>query len=324
MERFAVFGSATVRRVLPLTAFTVLAAIMANRPDTAGLVMDAAFATGPAAIGAAPLEFVRLLPGIPRPAGVAVSADGRIIVTDNATPLATVFLPGGGQVRLAPAPREPEEPATSPFGVAVDEAGDIYISDPGRREMLVYRGGDLRPRPFAGPEWGARVPGVLFARGGRLYVADIGKHQIVVIDIARERVAAVIGAGEGGGPGQLRYPNGIWVDPDGVIYVSDTNNDRIQRFTPDGDAMPAWSGPFVNPRGLAGDGEGNLFVANTLAHEVLMIDRTGRAVGRAGRAGTRELGFPTGLAVAGDRLLVTDRDANGVFEWRLTQGRRNR
>ena len=321
MERLAILAPATVRRVpsvfdVALAALAALAALVASHADTIGT-----FEHRPVIV-TAPVQFVRLLSGVPRPASVAVSPDGRVTVTDNATRLTKVFLSSGDELALLPAPREAEESPSSPFGVAVDEAGHTYISDPIHKEVLVYRTDDRRPSPFAGPEWGARIPGALFARDGRLYVADIGMHQIVVIDIAREKRVAVIGAGEGDGLGELRYPNGVWVSPEGVIYVSDTNNDRIQRFTADGTAMSSWSGPFKNPRGLAGDGNGRLFVANTLAHEVLVIDHNGTPIGRIDRAGSRELGFPTGLALVNDRLLVTDRDAQGVFEWKLTEGRR--
>jgi len=314
-------ASATVPRIIPLAVLVAIAAGAANASDSSPFRMLRSDVEPQPAI-TAPVEFVRLLPGIPRPVSVAVAPDGRILVTDSTTPLAKAFLPRGGDVTLLPAPRGSEEPASAPFGIAVDESGDVYVSDPTRREVLVYRSGDLRPSPFAGPEWGERVPGALFARAGRLYAADIRNHQIVVIDIAREQRAAVIGTGQGSGPTELRYPNGVWVDHEGVVYVSDTNNDRIQRFNPDGSALSPWHGSFKNPRGLAGDSHGRIFVANTLAHEILLIDHTGEVVSRISRAGTLDLGFPTGLAVVGNRLFVTDRDAQGVFEWRFTDERR--
>lgn len=276
----------------------------------------------PMGVEAAPIEFIRLLPGILRPVSVAIAPDGRVVVTDSTAPLVKAFVPGGNDVVLeSPAPGT-EGSGAAPLGVAVDEGGDIYVSDALRRAVFVYRSGDRRPSPFAEAEWEGRRPGVLFARAGRLYVADIQNHQIVVIDIEREVLTAVIGTGQGDGPTDLRYPNGVWVSPDGVVYVSDTNNDRIIRFDSEGNAQPSWEGPFRNPRGLAGDGNGQIFVANTLAHEILLLDKSGAVINRIVRAGSREIGFPTGLAIAGDRLFVTDRDAHGVFEWRLTEKRR--
>ncbi len=324
MERFAASSSATVSRALLLLVLTATAGLAANNPDTVRTLFTATTNAGtpePPAIVTPPLEFVRLLPGVPRPVSIAVASDGRILVTDNTTPLAKAFLPDGTEVALKPAARDPGEPSSFPFGVAVDEAGDVYVSDLIRNEVLVYRAGSLEPSPFAGPEWGGRAPGALFARDGRLYVADIRNQQIVVIDIAEERRVSVIGTGQGDGPTEMRYPNGVWVDTKGVVYVSDSNNDRIQRFTADGRPLSSWPG-FRNPRGIAGDGNGRIFVANTLAHEILIIDNEGGIVSRVVRAGSREIGFPTGLAVAGNRLLVTDRDAHGVYEWRLTDERR--
>lgn len=315
--------SATVPRVLLFLVFTAVAGFAANYSDTVATIATAvtgAVDSPQAAAPAARIEFVRLLPGVPRPVNVAVGSDGRIVVTDNTTPLAKAFLADGSEVALKPAARDPGERSSFPFGVAVDEAGDVYVSDLIRKEVLVYRAGSLVPSPFAGPEWGERVPGALFARDGRLYVADIRNQQIVVIDIAEERRLSVIGTGQGDGPTEMRYPNGVWVDATGVVYVSDTNNDRIQRFAADGRPLPSWPG-FRNPRGIAGDSNGRIYVANTLAHEILILGNEGETVSRVVRAGSREIGFPTGLAVAGDRLLVTDRDAHGVYEWRLTDER---
>ena len=42
------------------------------------------------------------------------------------------------------------------------------------------------------------------------------------------------GSGPGSGPAQFNLPRGIATDPAGNVYVSDLNNNRIQKFSPSG------------------------------------------------------------------------------------------
>jgi hypothetical protein len=60
----------------------------------------------------------------------------------------------------------------------------------------------------------------------------------------------------GSGPGQFRVPHGIAVDSDGVVWVADRENSRLQRFSPDGTFLGEWTDiarpceVFIDSRGL--------------------------------------------------------------------------
>jgi DNA-binding beta-propeller fold protein YncE len=73
----------------------------------------------------------------------------------------------------------------------------------------------------------------------------------------------------GRGEGQFDDPHGIAVDGSGNVYVADTNNHRIQSFTPEGvflSALGEWGigeGQLSRPQGVAVDEQGHVHVADT-------------------------------------------------------------
>jgi len=86
---------------------------------------------------------------------------------------------------------------------------------------------------------------------------------------------AVIWGTEGSGDGQFRDIYGVAVDaPGGRVYVADTGNHRIQKFTSDGELVLEWGtlgegdGQFWFPRGVAVASDGSVYVADTSNHRI--------------------------------------------------------
>lgn len=120
---------------------------------------------------------------------------------------------------------------------------------------------------------------------GNLYVADTLNNRVRRVD-ASGTITTVAGTGTAdfggdGGPGTsaaLQRPHGVAVDGVGNIYIADTSNNRVRRVDPSGtittvagtgtagysgDGGPAESALFRDPRGLAVDTLGHLYVADT-------------------------------------------------------------
>ncbi|MBN1488867.1 MAG: hypothetical protein JXA69_03030, partial [Phycisphaerae bacterium] len=55
----------------------------------------------------------------------------------------------------------------------------------------------------------------------------------------------------GSDPGQLRYPYGVRVAPDGNLLVAEYGNNRVQMFTPAGTSLWTWGSPGRQPGQLA-------------------------------------------------------------------------
>ena len=74
---------------------------------------------------------------------------------------------------------------------------------------------------------------------------------------------------KGTGDGQFIRPSGLADDSSGSIYVADSGNNRIQKFTGEGEFITKWGsqgtgdGQFIRPSGIAVDSSGKVFVVDT-------------------------------------------------------------
>lgn len=205
---------------------------------------------------------------------------------------------------------------------------DLLSTVAGRGEDRVDGVNDWLPIFEGGPATAAELsrPHIAMAdAGGVVFIADKNAHAVrrVAPDGTITTAAGTGEAGDDGdlpGPGaarRLSSPNGLWVRPDGVVFVLDLGNSKVRRLSSDGELTT-----------LVHDGEGidtgrGLWVAGD---ERLAYWASGARV-RRWRAGVGVDSYASGfvalgnLVVAADgALLVTDRGANRVY--RVADGAR--
>lgn len=191
-----------------------------------------------------------------------------------------------------------------PFGVVLDAAGNLYVADGGDNNSIRKIGLDGVSTTFAGGVEGYaeglgtaasfNTPSGLAIDGaGNLYVADTGNNAIRKIT-PDGKVSTLAGDGlagdkdGGGAAARFNGPIGVAVDADGVVYVTDTYNDRIRRIARNGDVTtiagggrtgkadgPAAQALFDLPTGLAVAANGDLYIADTGNHAIRKLDRSG-------------------------------------------------
>jgi sugar lactone lactonase YvrE len=203
-----------------------------------------------------------------------------------------------------------------PNGVAIDKAGNLYISEAGNHVIRkvdantqsIFRiAGTLGVAGFSG-DGGHAVEAklnnpkrIVVADDGVVYITDKGNHRIRKIDtngiittIAGNGVASFGGDG-GEAPGaQLNSPSDIAIDDSGSLYIIDTNNHRIRKVEKatniittlaggvsgfSGDDGQALSAQFNTPDGIAISDEGHLLIADSENHRVRMITGVAKSEG---------------------------------------------
>lgn len=90
--------------------------------------------------------------------------------------------------------------------------------------------------------------------------------------------------GKGPARGQFDSPRGLTIDPAGNILVSDSNNSRIQKFSPTGAFLSIIGQPGIGtqslkaPDGLAVDRSGFIYVADGVNHNVQKLAPNGNSI----------------------------------------------
>lgn len=165
---------------------------------------------------------------------------------------------------------------------------------------------------------------IAVAPDGSLYVADTGNHRIqhltynenglVVLDVWGSFADLALGQAPGG---TFNEPWGISVGPDGSVYVADTWNHRIQKFSSAGEFITMWGyfsqgeapEAFWGPRDVAVDALGRVFVSDTGNKRIVIFDENGNTITEFGAAGFAPGQFaePVGIALDGEgRIYVAD------------------
>lgn len=231
-----------------------------------------------------------------------------------------------------------------PRGIAIDDAGTLYVADTEnhRVQRVTFDiGGTPTYTTVGGTDGQGNDPTELYspsdvvpAADGSLYVIDTWNHRLqrITFDLNGDPEPATTvygGNGYNGGVNDFAVPSGIALASDGTVFVSDRDNDRVQKIAFDGSGNPnlaitvaggngRGSDPdeLNSPHGIALDSEGSLYIADAGNHRIQKVTFDGDGNANAATtifgglgAGTdaNSLNTPWGVVVRSDgSMYVSD------------------
>ncbi|WP_354698160.1 Virginiamycin B lyase [Paraconexibacter sp. AEG42_29] len=216
------------------------------------------------------------------PRGIATDAAGLIYVTNTGNDRIDVYDNSGRLLRSMGRSGRASGQWDTPTGVAVDPSGVRAVADSvnGRVQFLGPDGAivSIIGSPNPGPTILGDPVATAFDGNGNAYVLDQRGGKIVVFSRQNGRPFRTIGS-EGTGKGKLLNPSAIAISPGGTIYVADTGNQRISRFTSTGTALSDFPSATQgkSPRGLAITPDGSrIYVATASDNRIRAYDQQGR------------------------------------------------
>jgi DNA-binding beta-propeller fold protein YncE len=184
------------------------------------------------------------------------------------------------------------DPSTNNVWVT-DFAHDRLVELSPKREVLEQIGGEGTGNGQFKDPWGIGRS----SSSGNVWVADYENSRVEEFTAAGEFVLAVGWGVEDGaakaevchststcragiageGPGQFEHPQGVAVDNNGDVWVSDPASGRLEEFNGEG-KYTTQIGSLGQPAGVAADGAGNVWVAEETANRVTEFSSAGAFV----------------------------------------------
>ncbi|WP_327098079.1 serine/threonine-protein kinase PknD [Nocardia vinacea] len=185
---------------------------------------------------------------------------------------------------------------TLPTGVAVDDAGNVYVTDMGNDRVMKLAAGASTPTPL--PFTGLKNPqDVTVDTAGNVYVSDTSNDRVMKLAAGASTPTPLPFPG-------LKDPHGVAVDSAGDVYVADRGNDRVMKLTAGASApttLPLMG--LQGPDSVAVDTAGNVYVTELGTEHVTRLSAGASAPTIFPFTGLKD---PQGVAVdaAGDVYVV--------------------
>jgi DNA-binding beta-propeller fold protein YncE len=241
---------------------------------------------------------------IKKPYGVAVHG-GRIYVADTRGGGYAVFdlqhrrfefVQGAGGGKLP-----------KPINISVDADGNKYVTDTGRDQIVVFDADDHYVRAYGISD--EFKPGDAAVDGDRVYLTDLKHQRVQVLDKTSGKTLFKFGEA-GSKEGEFLFPTNLAIGYDRHLYVTDTGNFRIQKFTLNGQfvhsfgAIGSGFGQFARPKGVALDRDGRLYVVDAAFQNIQVLSPEGKLLMYFGNPGDdpENMNLPTQVVIDYDNV----------------------
>jgi sugar lactone lactonase YvrE len=217
------------------------------------------------------------------PYGIAIDSKGKVYVADQKVGAVFIFNTDTHETEMIRNGYEAHFGWIN--GLAIDDDDRLFVADGKMRRVLIF---NTRHEVENQITEGLQDPvGIALDTTNRfLYVVDTQQDQVIVYDADTLKLLRRIGTGGKNHylttPGDFAAPQGVAVDQDGNVYVTDTLNNRVEIFDADGSYISLFGkngdgpGTFARPKGIAVDGDGHIWVADEMQDRLQVFNRDGQ------------------------------------------------
>ena len=217
------------------------------------------------------------------PYGIAIDSKGLVYVADQKVGAVFIFNTETHDTQLIRNGYEAHFGWIN--GLAIDDGDRLFVSDGKMKRILIFNAKHEVENQIT--EGLVDPVGLAIDNENRfLYVADTQQDQVIVYDADTLKLLRRIGTGGKNhyltDPGNFAAPQGVAVDSDGNLYVTDTLNDRVEIFDADGNFISTFGkngdgpGTFARPKGIAVDCDGHIWVADEVQDRLQVFNREGQ------------------------------------------------
>jgi YD repeat-containing protein len=265
------------------------------------------------------------------PGGVAIDSKGYLWVVDRNNNRIKEFDPSGEYIAQFGSTGSGNGQLSGPSGVAIDSEGNLWVTDTGnnRVEKFNQKGEYLTKFGSTGSGNGQfKEPAGIAVEpsSGAIFVVDRGNNRIERF----EKTGAYVGQKGSYGSEDAHFvePSGVAIGgPSGesayTFFVTDSGNNRVQRFTPPGGFLGKFgsagsaAGQFNRPEAIDVDSSGNVWVGDRNNSRVEEFTESGESISQFGSAGSGagqfSFSYPMGIVTdALEHVWVTDTDHNRI------------
>ncbi|XP_019859594.1 PREDICTED: E3 ubiquitin-protein ligase TRIM71-like [Amphimedon queenslandica] len=236
---------------------------------------------------------IRTIGDVQRPCGVAVSDDGRVIVSEYSASVVSIL---GNEGKLSFGNEINNIIFNGSYGIAITDDCCIIVADYNNHRIQRISMDGQYVTSFGcagcGPMQLNYPRGIAISRAKKLvYIADTSNHRIQIFNC--DLTFFGLFGKKGAGNGEFNTPHDVAIDNEGFVYVTDWNH-RIQKFTHDGKYLTKFgsnAGQLNRPSGIAVDNAGLVYVSEYGKNCVSIFTSDGDFVRSFGEKGTGENQF---------------------------------
>ena len=230
-----------------------------------------------------------------KPRAIAIDAADQLYIVDM-TARIQVFDADGQFIRGW---QTPEHTNGRPTGLTISSDGNLLVADTHYYRILTYSPqGELLSHATIGGTMGQGpgefgfVTDVVRDQAGNFYVSEYGEFDRIQ-KFSPDRKFLIQWGGHGSEPGHFMRPQHLQIDADGLLWVADSCNHRIQVFDAAGSVVKIWGKPGSEPGQLQYpyclelDGNGHVYVCEYGNHRVQKFTLDGKSVDCWGSVGRK-------------------------------------